>query len=240
MLRERDGEEADGLKWMLDVLPGTRVAENVGRVLDCYRDFKGELEAFRLGTEIGCPEGCGSCCEVTDPDVTQAEAEFLAVYLIYTGRPPLGLAEPFHGGCIFYDPASPLHCTVYEARPFLCRSFAFSSVRDKTGEAIFRSCRHMPAPFPRLLNRIGMEEHFRTPPPSMTDFGARISALSAESEERIPLSQALPKALSRIWLLKRLSEDDRGPDDTNPGDLPDGDGNDRPPELSPRGNKRAA
>jgi uncharacterized protein len=212
------------LSWMRGLFPGTAVAESIARVLDLYREFSEELDAFRATQDFGCPDGCGRCCEVTDPEVTRAEADFLASYLVAKRTAHAWPAATSHAGCIFYDPSQPLHCTVYAARPLLCRAFAFTSVLDKTGNPVFRFCRHMPAPEPRVVAGAEFPVRFPVAPPSMPLYGVRLDAL-AEAGEREPLSRAIVRSLARVQLLKRIAAE-TGDGDNNRGGGDQGDDND--------------
>lgn len=201
------------LEWMLALLPGTAIAENVRRIFDAYRGLDADIASFQALSGIGCPEGCGRCCEETDPEVTQTEADFIALYLVYSRRDAIGALNPRHRGCIFYDPFGPLHCTIYGARPLLCRAFAFTSVRDKAGNPIFRYCRHMPAAGERVLTAEGINRLFPVSPPEISLYGIRIDALSDKGGSgRVPLSQGIARSIGRVLLLKRLASEDESPD----------------------------
>lgn len=201
------------LEWMLALLPGTAIAENVKRVFEAYRELDGEIASFQDAAGIGCPDGCGICCEETDPEVTQAEADFIALYLVFSKRDPIGALNPRHRGCVFYDPSGPLHCTIYATRPLLCRAFAFTSVRDKAGNPVFRYCRHMPATGDRVLTADGIARRFSVSPPGVALYGIRIAALSDKGGSgRAPLSHALARSIGRVLLLKRFASDDESPD----------------------------
>jgi len=201
------------LSWMLDVLPGTSIADNIRKLLEVYRSLDEEIDRFAHAATIGCPDGCGRCCEETDPEVTQIEADFIAVYLSYSAVNVIGALNTRHSGCVFYDPSSPLHCTIYGARPLVCRAFAFTTIRDKNGAPLFRYCRHMPAAGSRTLVGAEIERGLHAQPPEVTLYGVRVAGLSGHGEpERRPLSEAVAKSLGRVMLLRRLSANNDAPD----------------------------
>lgn len=104
-------------------------------------------------------------------------------------------AEP--PGCIFADPDSALHCTVYPARPLECRLFAFSGARDKSGSPVFRLCRHMPGPEPRSMDAATMLRRWGVIPPLMSDWGTRVESLAA-GQQRAPLREQARSAWSTL------------------------------------------
>lgn len=203
------------LEWMRSTLPGTYVSESIGPLLDIYEEIDAEIDRFKVAAGIGCPAGCGVCCTNTDPEVTSMEADLLAVYLSLRDTAAL-LVESAHegSGCIFYNPAHPLHCQVYPARPMLCRGFAFTSVRDKKGEPVFRFCRQMPAPGPRMIAGSALQEAFPEQPPELAKFG-RLACLISQAGPpgRVPLSQAIVESHRRVGFIVSLSRLDPTDDD---------------------------
>ena len=172
------------------------------------------MDAWAREQGFGCPHGCGTCCQGFVPDCLPVEAEYLALYLL-SERPGTAarMLEPSTGPpparCPLYDPLSPFHCSVYQARPLVCRLFAFAGTRPKEGGWSFRLCRHMPAPQAWNGER-GISDLSRpglAPPPLMSDIDAKVAALRpADAPHRKPLPEALRAALQRILLRRSLAE----------------------------------
>ena len=91
---------------------------------------------YRDGLRFQCT-GCGHCCRgapgtvrVSDDEIAAlarrqqlSEAEFREVYTRRLRGGAISLRERGNGDCIFYDESR--GCTVYEERPFQCRTFPF-------------------------------------------------------------------------------------------------------------------
>lgn len=180
------------------------------------------------GQAISCPEGCGSCCEPFIPDILPVEARYLAAHLLRE-RPELAerVADwPSELGsvppCPFYDRArSGGHCSVYRARPLICRLFGFSSLRDREGLESFALCKRMPSrQGARSWTGTALRAELGACLPDMADFGSRVVALiPAEAGDRALLTDALPPAVRSLSLVMRLSLIDigaRDPDDDEP------------------------
>jgi hypothetical protein len=136
------------------------------------------------------------------PDILPIEADYIAYFLLKMDTKYL--LTPSHSStCPFYNASkSGENCSIYEARPLVCRLFGFSSTKSKSGEAVFRLCRFMPIPqgiHERTLDHTAFMNTIGSEPPSMTDFAMEILAIDPISaSERRPLFEALPRALERI------------------------------------------
>lgn len=212
--------------------------------LEALDSLYGEVEsaesaftsALRSGSApgFGCPQGCGSCCDVFVPDILPIEADYLALWIL-AERPELAekILEEAQGqsredfaaisSCPLVEPhPAPEggHCGVYGGRPLICRLFGFSGVVSKRGLPAFALCRHMEA-LPGLEERsfegASLSALAEVEPPLMSDYGERLVALKPEdSGERGPLPSLLPRALSRVSLLLamgRAAGDDKPHDD---------------------------
>jgi len=179
--------------------------------------------AAKAGKPLSCPAGCGSCCEGFVPDVLPLEAAYLAAYILGS-RPELA-HRPLSGvpPCPFYDADRPeAHCSVYRARPLICRLFAFSAVSGKAEEPSFALCRRMPA-LPgseaRSWSGEALREAFGAAPPLMSAFAAELLGLDPDSTgERRLLAEALPRALAKVGLALSLAGMARGDDEPEPNE----------------------
>lgn len=200
-----------------------------------YREVDRETSRFAREANIACPDGCGICSENTDPECLPIEAELVARYLLTQGTWPLperSSNPPSHpGGCPLYSGNPAAHCTVYPARPVLCRLFGFSATGDSTGAWHFRLCKHMPAP-PSWEGRRDWSEGEDSPiaeikPPLMERYGRLVADIRpADIERRGLLSELLPEAAARLILRRHLSDAERfnlgrtygrsSPDDNDP------------------------
>lgn len=212
-------------------LPPSLLAERVRSVADIYAEADESVNRFASASGIGCPFGCGSCCETFVPDILPAEAEYLAAWLAETD---LGRAYELAGkglaarlrddgreGCPLYAADTPYHCTVYAARPLICRMFAFSSTRDKLGRPTFAACsRAETGKARRKASGEELSSAYGAEPPVMADFGAKLAAIDPSSASvREELPRALSSALAKVLFLVGLPE--RDPSNDGPGAGPE-------------------
>ncbi|MEZ5978067.1 MAG: YkgJ family cysteine cluster protein, partial [Planctomycetota bacterium] len=113
---------------------------------------RADRAASELSTRVGlgCPPGCGACCNSPDVETTVAEMRPLARRIVEEGRTEEVVAridratEAGERRCVSYvaDPFDPRigRCGVYADRPLVCRLFGFAASRDKHGRDVFRSC----------------------------------------------------------------------------------------------------
>jgi uncharacterized protein len=192
------------------------------------------VSAFQAKSGLACPFGCGSCCEAFVPDILPLEAEYLAAFLAFKDADRAyalvaqGLEErqreDGRRGCPLYADDTPYHCTVYEARPLICRLFAFSAVRDKRGAPSFALCRLMPKPAVIRADEaadgqpspIEARDANAQDAPFMADYGGELASIDPGSAgERAALPAALTKALSKVLFLVGLNNE-RDPENGGP------------------------
>lgn len=108
---------------------------------------------------------------------------------------------------------------MYPARPLICRLFGFSAIKDKEGREAFSLCKEMPSRTSgRSWSGAEIQKEFGTRLPVMADFTAEVLALGPnEAGKRSPLTEAIPSALRRLLLRKRLVELESD-DDPNGGE----------------------
>ena len=178
-----------------------------------YAAIEAKTAAFSAAAGIACPPGCGECCEAVDFAVSRAEADAVAEYL--AARPALlerFLAQPPHVGktrCPLYDAENAAaHCTVYEARPLLCRTFAFAAHRDKRGDTEYAPCRRFRETEEGEARveaaKAGHREGKLPALPVLPDEAVEIAAGEAGGEA-MQMGPAVMAAVERVELRRRLS-----------------------------------
>ncbi|MBN2874290.1 MAG: YkgJ family cysteine cluster protein [Spirochaetales bacterium] len=202
------------------ILPPSLLAERLESLAYLYHRADAAVAAFTEASGISCPFGCGSCCEGFVPDILPLEASYVAVYLaaadpgrayslVANGLEPR-VYEDGRVGCPLYADDTPYHCTVYEARPLICRMFAFSAVRDKRGVPVFSACK-LATSGSGVRSATGTEllDSFGVEPPLMADMGTELASIDPDSAgERKALPEALLEALSRVLFLVGMRDDD--------------------------------
>jgi len=178
------------------------------RRLPLYREVDDAIDAFQRATGLGCPTGCGTCCETQTPYVRIADmAEIAEAHVargVDVGEATLeraraaGAARP----CVIFEKGRlPGGCTEYALRPMLCRLFGFGGVRDKHGAAELAVCRVHKAETPEAAARAAAFVAGGGAVPMMADWQSAADASTDDHDARLlPINEALALALERALL----------------------------------------
>ncbi len=172
-----------------------------------YARIEAETSAFSRETGISCPRGCGECCTKIDFLVSRPEADEVAAFLV--AHPPLlerFLSQPISGEkgpCPLYDAENAgAHCTVYPARPLLCRTFAFAAHREKTGRTVYAPC-HKFRDDPALASRVEAVRTNHPTLPILPDDSLTIWSLDPAGNPK-PMGPAVRDAVEALLLRRSL------------------------------------
>lgn len=233
-----------------DDTPGSsKEPSNLEGIYKQLADDAFKLENSPKNQTFGCPPGCGICCKGFDPDITRPELDHVAKWI--AEHPELdervfAPRDPEEKTCRFYREDSPFHCSIYPIRPLVCRTFAYTTTRDKQGERVFTYCKHMPTTGPRTLRGKEIPLALGVLPPAAEDVGSQVQALG--TDVRVSLSDSIPEAVeywryrNQLELLERQAQELLAPQtqvSTPPITTPDGPEepdptNPAPPEFPPR------
>ena len=129
---------------------GTVICDILTAVDSLYNDIDSGQKLWKTRSPMHCPDGCGSCCVHFEPEVYEAEALYLAAWMLeHQSERAERIAEADSDsfacgdGCFLFDPDSPYHCTVYGGRCLICRLFGFSGDHGKDGAIRWKPCRYM-------------------------------------------------------------------------------------------------
>ena len=129
---------------------GTVIYDILTSVDSLYNDIDADQKLWKTRSPMQCPDGCGSCCVRFEPEVYEAEALYLAAWMLENqSERAERIAEADLGsfvcgdGCILFAPDNPYHCTVYGGRCLICRLFGFSGDHGKDGTIRWKPCRYM-------------------------------------------------------------------------------------------------
>jgi len=207
------------------LLPPSLLAERLEELACLYGRADAAVAVFSESSGISCPDCCGMCCESFVPDILPIEASCIAAFLSVTDRTlactiaaeglkPRVLSDG-RTGCPLYRDENPYHCGIYEARPLVCRMFAFSAVRGKNGESRFSVCRHgISDKAVRSFSGHRLAEEFCAEPPVMADMGSELVAIDPSSAGgRKALPEALAEAVGSVLFLIGMNDrQDEDPD----------------------------
>lgn len=229
------------LEELYEMMPGTFVVETLTQLRDVYTELEATTETFRKDYGISCPEGCGCCCERFVPDLTATEARMIAAYLLFVKQDIEALKNLEHQlegiafsksagiddgktgvalkGCPLYDSDNPYHCTVYPARPLICRLFAASASDSKDGVPVFRRCKLNSKNTMPLFLDLSDVDPANGEVPLMRDYGFRVRAIGGGNEEVHLLPKAVLEAASQLRFIAQMLGIGISPD-SNPDDTP--------------------
>ena len=129
---------------------GTVIYDILTSVDSLYNDIDADQKLWKTRSPMQCPDGCGSCCVRFEPEVYEAEALYLAAWMLENqSERAERIAEADAGsfvcgdGCILFAPDNPHHYTVYGGRCLICRLFGFSGDHGKDGTIRWKPCRYM-------------------------------------------------------------------------------------------------
>lgn len=191
-----DAEEESSGPWVESSLRKSKETSNLQGVYKELAEAAHGLETSPKRQSFGCPPGCGICCKGFDPDITRPELDHVAKWLADHPEMDHRVFAPRDSQettCRFYREDSPFHCSIYPIRPLVCRTFAYTTTRDKQGEPVFTYCKHMPTTGPRVLRGKEIPLALGVMPPAAEDAGSQVMALG--SDERVSLSDSIGQAV---------------------------------------------
>ncbi len=202
----------NGIIKELDRYRGTSVHDELSAILEYYHSIEHDFDDFCSSFGIRCPGVCGRCCERFIPDITRLEALALAFTLVDVQKRDISFLHGWsteHDCCPLYN-MDTHRCTVYGARPVICRVFCSSASRTKEGLS-FRGCRLSTEPegMVKSLDAAALSRS-TVRVPVMGDYGEAVDQMQASSSRRL-LDEAVLDEASRLYLVKSILESDQEP-----------------------------
>ncbi len=199
-------------------------SEIIEQIRQIYAELEQQQKDWYSKTKFTCVSGCGSCCHNFEPDLLISEAFFMADWLI-TNKSEVAQAladGTFRNDykdktCIFFDPDSDYHCTIYGGRAFICRLFGASSFLDKNASPVWRPCKFYPQDALSKRNPLLSHKQYTKEqtenilgscPPVMSDIMERAVSLMPDNTSTMPLREILPLAVKQILFLRNLEKSD--------------------------------
>lgn len=202
---------------ILESISGTLEAEIIKSIDEFYGNIQSKQNEWYEKSKFFCPDGCGECCRNFEPDILESEALYMAAWIIENNP---DLAEkicrgefPFErNGCRFWDEQSAYHCTIYGARPSICRFFGASGTLGKNGDSVFKPCKfypiqnleeHKPPLAHRQYTSSELKNIFGTVPPMMSDLMEEIVDINPDNKETKLIHEILPEMIKKLlWIQK--------------------------------------
>ena len=118
---------AKSMESVFENLKDTCEGKIAAEIEKLYAELEKQQSDWYKKTKFTCHSGCGMCCHNFEPDLTEAEANFMVLWLIQNQRQTaeklLEENENSSKTCIFFNAENDCHCSIYGARPFICRLF---------------------------------------------------------------------------------------------------------------------
>jgi len=118
------------------------------KIQEQYRKIAENFSSFQNKTDLNCRQHCGKCCFKPDIYVSPIEMLPLGLKLIAEKRAEEILDKclaNLESYCVLLNVVDAekgfAHCTEYENRPFICRTFALAARKDKYGKPEFSICK---------------------------------------------------------------------------------------------------
>jgi uncharacterized protein len=172
-----------------------------------YREMSESFSHYQKQTQLSCLTGCGRCCLNPEIEASPLEMIPLALHLHQTGELDFWLDKlevNEQQSCLLYVPASPDglkgQCGHYEYRPSICRMFGVAGYFDKHKNATLSICKYIKEADPELARQRTAEATLENTP-MLLHWMSRLSQLDPKlSQQRMPLNQALQRALEKVAL----------------------------------------
>ncbi len=207
----------DSIGEICTAFSGTYAGEGMAALATLYDQIEEGTSRFCFEHNISCGPGCGTCCEHFMPDITVLEARLVAAYLLLVKKDTaliskiIAARNATGGPCPLYQFDVPYHCSVYAARPLICRLFGVCANGDKEGNGIFRRCRYNEEETMPLQLNFGPEV------PVMQDYAYALRALDSSVTDVELLPKAILEQLEQLSFLTAMlsgQDDNSNPDDT--------------------------
>lgn len=184
----------------------SRLERLAREVSGLFEQIDQDTNALREATGLGCPTGCGACCENPDIDTTVLELLPAAFELARRGQAEAMLerieVQEGSGRCAFFQThgEGKGRCTLYSHRAGVCRLFGFASVHTRRGREL-AVCRIHRAQSPEASARAEAAVLAGARAGDFHGAGSQVAGLDPALGTRpMPFNAALREALSRVLL----------------------------------------
>ena len=177
-----------------------------------YDQMWDAFSQYQAASGLNCLVGCGKCCN--NPEVEASVLEMFPLALRILDENKLEewldkLEEPAQDHCLMYEPHTPDgskgQCGVYKERPSLCRMFGVAGFYNKHQEVTLSVCKLIREKYPDLTKIRESEVSGKTP--MLITWSYRLAQIDPGLiQDRMPINQALKKALERIALYAQYQE----------------------------------
>lgn len=177
-----------------------------------YDEMWKTFSQYQMASGLFCLEGCGKCCNNPEVEASVLEMFPLAVRILDENKLEEWLdrlENSTQAHCLMYEPHSPDgskgQCGVYKERPSLCRMFGVAGFYNKHREVTLSVCKLIREKYPELTKIRESEVSIETP--MLVTGTYQLAQLDPGLiQDRMPINQALKKALERVALYAQYQE----------------------------------
>ena len=190
-------------------LDNTELLDRLKRIRQVYDKLEKKQMKFANTFNIACKDGCGTCCEHFNPNITEVEAEFLAYGLIVEKRDQevyelLSNVDGDSEACPLYNKDDVYkHCTVYKWRPLVCRLFGYAASLDKEGNPVYRTCKYNDKTLDICSEKLRKNKNALV---IMKDYGMMIEEIDSKKNRNNLLKDELLRAIDKVNYMIELEK----------------------------------
>ena len=172
-----------------------------------FDELQVETDSFTSQSKVTCISGCGLCC--TNPKVSASVLEFLPLAFDLYFK---GLAEEYleilssttdDSYCIILKKlsisADAGHCSDYKNRGLICRLFASSARRNRSGEKELLICKKIKEEKKEAYDTAAVAINSEMDVPLSADYYTRLYNIDFFlTQEQLPINQAIRKSIEEV------------------------------------------
>lgn len=172
-----------------------------------YEEMSKTFSQYQQSTGLHCPEGCGKCC--VNPEIEASILEMIPMALRLQDENKLEewlqkLENSQQQNCLTFESHLPDgskgSCRGYQERPSLCRMFGVSGYYNKYQNPTLSICKTLRENYPDQTKSLLAQVDGKNTP-MLNQWTYRLAHLDpALIQERMPINQALKKALEKVAL----------------------------------------
>jgi len=185
------------------------------RIEDLIHELKNILDAaesqflsFQAESGLPCPSTCGDCCYYPDISCYPFELYPLAYQILKNENVDdwiKRLDQHSSSTCVLLQQTNPElkigKCGAYAYRPFVCRAFGVSGLRDKFGQMKLSICKKLKMLHQHFMAQDNAHEELSKRAPEIRLYLEKMRATSMDySQELMPLNSALKVAIEKVAL----------------------------------------
>ncbi|SFO27140.1 Putative zinc-or iron-chelating domain-containing protein [Algoriphagus ornithinivorans] len=193
------------------------LAEKSLLVQQLFAELETESKQFATESGLSCISGCGFCC--ANPKIPASILEFLPLALDLhekgVAEASLRLLETQENGgnCILYRPqnedGSKGFCGNYQNRGMICRVFASSARRTKTGQKELIICKPIKESQADRFQEVNLLINEDLHIPMATAYYTQLRDIDESLCDHYPVNEAIRRALELVLRFKFYEEGER-------------------------------